>query len=102
MPASNEQASVIAAIHLLVFFAQALKKIGIPTLGITQISLWIIVLTTLGGTFGLFAPKINLSPNHFLLLLEALIVFGILTGILYIRKRNGQSQNRPRKPYRIG
>jgi len=66
------------------------------------LSLWIVVLTTLGGTFGHFAPQIELSPNPFLLPLGALIAFGILTGILYIRKRTRRSQKGQSEPFRIG
>jgi membrane protein DedA with SNARE-associated domain len=36
MPVYIEQASVIVSILLLVFFAQVLKEIGIPSLGLTQ------------------------------------------------------------------
>jgi hypothetical protein len=36
MSGGTEQASVIFAILLLAFFAQALKEIGIPSPGVTQ------------------------------------------------------------------
>ena len=211
MPASIEQASIIVAILLLAFFAQALKEIGIPSPGLTQslllyagyqfscgsihfgfgiilftflgslcganmifclarfgsnillekldhyiiispenmekarnkittnsflavsigrsipglmvptsivagtlkmpigkflmgiifpLSLWMVVLTTLGGTFGHFTPQIEFSANRFLLSLGALIVFCILVGILYIKKLTISKGNR--KTLRIG
>lgn len=61
------------------------------------LSLWIVLLTTLGGTFGHFTPRIELSPNRFLLLLGAPLAFGILTAILYLRKKIGRSQKGQRE-----
>lgn len=68
---------------------------------VLPLSLWIVVLTTLGGTFGHFTPQIEFSANRFLFLLEALITFSVLTGIVYVWKRNSRSQKEPREPYRI-
>jgi membrane protein DedA with SNARE-associated domain len=213
LPAINEQASVIVAILLLAFFAQALKEVGIPSPGLTQslllyagyqfssggihfgigiifftflgslcgaylifclarfggnkllaklnrhvgispeamekvrnkittysfitvtvgrsipglmvptsivagtlrmpigkfllgivfpLSLWIVVLTTLGSTFGHFTPQIEFSPNRFLFFLGVLIALSAMTGIVYIWKRKSRSQKEPREPYRIG
>ena len=68
--------------------------VGMPTgkffVGIVfPLSLWIVVFTTLGGTFGHFTPQIELSPNRFLLPLGIPIAFGILTGILYMYSKKG-------------
>jgi membrane protein DedA with SNARE-associated domain len=56
------------------------------------LSLWIVVLTILGGSFGYFTPAIKLSPDRFLLPLGILVVISIASGIFYITKRIKQSQ----------
>ena len=69
---------------------------------VLPLSVWIVALTSLGSTYGKFTPQIEFSPNHFLFLLGVIIVFSTLMGILYVWKRNSQSQKGPREPFRIG
>jgi membrane protein DedA with SNARE-associated domain len=66
---------------------------GIFLLGVIfPLSLWILVLTTLGGSFGHFVPQIILLPYQFLFPLGILLAFSILTGILYLRKGTRQAK----------
>ncbi len=54
---------------------------------ILPLSLWIGVLTTMGGTLGHFTHPIELSPNHYIFPLAGLIGICTLTSILYIKNR---------------
>ena len=69
---------------------------------VVPLSLWIVVITTLGGTFGHFTPQIEFSPNRFLFLPGVLITFSALTGIVCVWKKNSRSQKEAKEPYRIG
>jgi membrane protein DedA with SNARE-associated domain len=50
------------------------------------LSLWIIGITTIGGTFAYIVPQAKLSPNHFLIPLGVLIASGILSIIFIFQK----------------
>ena len=57
-------------------------------LGIVMpLTLWMVVLASVGSGIRNFTPQINLSPNQLLLPLGVLMAAGILVGILSVRRR---------------
>jgi membrane protein DedA with SNARE-associated domain len=55
---------------------------------IIQLILWIILLTTLGGTISHYLSRLGFNPANFLVLLGALIAIGILASILYHKNKS--------------
>ena len=51
------------------------------------LTIWMVVLASVGGGIRNFSPQINLSPNQLLLPLGVLIAVGVLVGILSVRRR---------------
>jgi membrane protein DedA with SNARE-associated domain len=54
---------------------------------IVTLSLWVVAIVTTGSVFKFFIPKINLPPDHLLFFLGPLVIFGLLLGVLYLRKK---------------
>jgi membrane protein DedA with SNARE-associated domain len=53
---------------------------------IFPLSLWIILLTTLGGSFGHYMPQLRFNAGSFLILLGALVMLAILASAIYRKK----------------
>jgi membrane protein DedA with SNARE-associated domain len=63
---------------------------------IFPLTLWMVVLASVGGGIRNFTPQINLSPNQLLLPLGVLIAAGILVGILSMQRRRTPKSENPK------
>ena len=55
---------------------------------IFTLSLWVMVIVSMGSTLGYFIPQINISPGSLLGSLLPFVGVCVLAGLLYLRRRN--------------
>jgi membrane protein DedA with SNARE-associated domain len=60
---------------------------------VVTLSLWVIVIVTIGTTSTHIIPQINIAPDRLIIYLTPLIVLGVLSSAVYMWKKNTRFQS---------
>jgi membrane protein DedA with SNARE-associated domain len=60
---------------------------------VVTLSLWVVVIVTIGTTSTYITPQINISPDRLILFLAPFIILGLLSGAVYMWKKNSRFQS---------